>query len=166
MLKKFLVINLCLITILQFSNLKTFAMKCFDVLENNEDINSIYNVELAKVKRVSDGDTIVINTGGQNIKARLLGIDCMETNKIHRAYRQAYENNLTIEEVLTQGKNATLELKNLIKMNNNLVYFKTMGIDYYGRLLVILYDKNFNNINDLMQQTGYCPAYVFAKSKR
>lgn len=133
---------------------------------NNEDINNLYNVELAKVKKVSDGDTVVLYTGGQDIKARLIGIDCMETGKIHRAYRQAYENNLTIEEIVARGKNATTELKNIVKKNNNLVYFKTMGIDYYGRLLVILYDKNFNNINDQMQKTGYCPAYVFKKFKK
>lgn len=131
---------------------------------NNENINSSYNLELAKVKSVVDGDTIHIYTGDKITKVRLYGIDCMETSKIHRTYRQAYENNITIEEVISQGNKATKELAKIIKNNNNFVYFKTMGIDIYGRLLAILFNNNFQNINDMMLETDYCKVYVFNKN--
>lgn len=89
----------------------------------------------------------------------------METSKIHRAYRQAYDNKISIDNVVKQGNLATNELEKIIKANNNLVYFKTMGIDRYGRLLAILFDRNMTNINDKMVETGYCPVYMFNENK-
>ena len=143
----------------------TLANPCIDKFKSSDDINSKCNVQLAQVKRVVDGDTIHIYTGYQVIKVRLYGIDCMETSKIYRAYRQAYENKTSIEDIIKQGNFATSELEKIIKENNNHVYFKTMGIDVSGRLLAILYDKNMTNINDKMLNTGYCPVYVFNKNK-
>lgn len=145
-------------------NLTTMANSFFNNDKKNEYIKSSDNVELAKVKQIIDGDTIHIYTGGEIIKSRLIGIDCMETLKIHRAYRQAYENKLSIEEIIKQGKYATKELKNIIKANGNYVYFKSMGVDKYNRLLVILYDNNKENINEKLLKSGYCPAYTYKKN--
>ncbi|MBR1681616.1 thermonuclease family protein [bacterium] len=122
------------------------------------------NVETAEVKYVVDGDTIHLYTGGEIIKTRLYGIDCMETSPIHRTYHQAYNAGITIEEVINQGRLATKILKKIIKENNNKVYFKTMGVDRYGRLIAIIYDKNHKSINDMLLKTPYCIPYEYNKN--
>ncbi len=44
-----------------------------------------------EVLTIYDGDTIKVKLFSGNIFAiRLIGIDCYETSKIHRAYKQAY----------------------------------------------------------------------------
>jgi len=136
---------------------------CCERLKNNDDINSLCNVELAKVRRIVDGDTVHLYTGAETIKTRLFGIDCMETSKIHRAYRQAYDNKISIEDVIKQGKSATNKLKDVIRHNNNYVYFKTMGVDRYGRLIAILYDRDLKNINEFLIESGYCSSYRYKK---
>jgi len=118
-------------------------------------------LEIAEVKRVVDGDTIHLYTGGEIIKTRLYGIDCMETAPIHRAYHQAYDRKTTVEDIINQGNLATKIFKKIIKENNNTVYFKAMGIDRYGRLLAIIYDKNYVNINNKLKENNYCEPYVF-----
>lgn len=159
------ILNIALILILIFNvyTLSTQANICSSNIKNNENINSILNVELAKVKRVVDGDTLNLYTGSEIIKTRLFAIDCMETSKNHRAYRQAYDNNLSIEEVINRGEKATMALKRIISENNNYVYFRTLGVDKYNRLIAILYNRNFENINDMLVKTGYCLIYKYKK---
>lgn len=85
----------------------------------------------------------------------------METPKIHRTYKQAYENKLSIEEIIKQGEYAKKELKKIIKANEGYVYFKSLGIDKYNRLLVVLYDKNKENINEKLIKSGYCKVFTY-----
>ena len=48
---------------------------------------------------MQDGDTVRVKIDtGNKFNIRLQGIDCFEVVKIHRAYRQAYLENLTIDE--------------------------------------------------------------------
>ena len=48
-------------------------------------------VELLKIK---DGDTVDVRLDKNTFSVQLIGIDCYETCNIHRAYHQAYDNNL------------------------------------------------------------------------
>lgn len=128
-----------------------------NIFSDKNKLQDTKNFEICNVEKVVDGDTIVVNTGYESFPIRLYGIDCMETSKNHRAYHQAYDNNIKIGQVISNGNKATNELKRIIKENHNTLYFKTSGIDKYSRLLGILYDKNFNNINSQMKQ--YCEAY-------
>ena len=57
--------------------------------------------------RDRDGDTIDVKIEKNTFPVRLIGIDCYETGRIHRAYRQAYDNNLSIDEVIARGKQST-----------------------------------------------------------
>lgn len=66
-----------------------------------------------KLVKIIDGDTIQVKIDNNKFQVRLIGIDCYETIKIHRAYRQAYENNLSIEEVLKKGIFSKKYLENL-----------------------------------------------------
>ncbi len=125
-----------------------------------KDIKNSNNLELARVKEVIDGDTIHLDTGYSIVSTRLYGIDCMETSLIHRTYHQAYDQNTTVEKIMYQGQSAKKILNDIIKDNNRSVYFKTVGVDHYGRLLAIIYDKNFKNINNMLTQTPYCIPYM------
>ncbi len=145
----------------------TFANMLMDIFFvekfKTNDINSKYNVELARVIKVIDGDTVKLDTGGENFNARLKGIDCPETSVINRTYKQAYESNISTQETIQKGKIATKELKKIIAQNNNKVYFKTLGIDKYSRLLVNLYDNNLESINEKLVKSGLCTNYNYKK---
>lgn len=118
-------------------------------------------LEIGEVRHVFDGDTIQIYTGGEAFNVRLYGIDCMETAPIHRAYHQAYDKKTTVEDIINQGNSATKILKEIIEKNNNKIYFKTMGIDHYGRLLAIIYNMQKKNINNMLLKNPYCIPFDF-----
>lgn len=133
------------------------SIPAFGNIFSNKNYFKENEYEICNVEKVIDGDTIIVNTGYESFNIRLYGIDCMETSKNHRAYHQAYDNNIKIDEVLEKGNSATKELKKIINNNKSIIYFKTAGIDKYSRILGIIYDKDFNNINT--QMTNYCSEY-------
>ncbi len=56
------------------------------------------------MKKIYDGDIIQAKVNnGNKFSIQLTGIDCYETSKIHRAYKQAYVDKLTINEVIKKG---------------------------------------------------------------
>ena len=55
---------------------------------------------------IYDGDTIKAKINKEEFSLRLIGVDCFETSTINRTYKQAYENNLKIQDVIKQGENA------------------------------------------------------------
>lgn len=111
-----------------------------------------------KVVKVIDGNTLEVKMPQGRMKADLKGIDCFESAKVHRAYHQAYDNSITLEDVILRGKEAKKILKALIKQNKNEVTFDFQGIDVRGRALGIFYVKD-RNLNEEMKNTGLCPEY-------
>lgn len=112
------------------------------------------------ITKVCDGDTVQIGLPEGKVNVRMVGIDCYETRKIHRAYHQAYDKRISIDEVLAKGKQASEILQKIIAQDPNKIYFDFQGIDRYGRALGVLYIKN-KNINKMMQTTGLCPQYEY-----
>lgn len=112
------------------------------------------------ITKILDGDTVKAQIDDNEFSIRLLGIDCYETSKIHRAYKQAYENNMTIEDVVEKGNRAKDELVN--QLDKQKIYMEFKGIDIYGRVLGILYKDDFN-INNFMENTNYCINYQYKK---
>lgn len=92
----------------------------------------------AKVVKISDGDTITILQGKQQIKVRLFGIDAPEL-------KQPY------------GKKSKQFLANLIA--GKVVEVEENGKDRYKRILGIVYHKG-QDINAQMVENGYAWAYV------
>ena len=92
----------------------------------------------AKVVKISDGDTITILQGKQQIKVRLFGIDAPELE-------QPY------------GKKSKQFLANLIA--GEVVEVEPKGKDRYKRTLGIIYFKG-QDINAQMVLNGYAWAYV------
>ena len=110
--------------------------------------------------KVLDGDTVKVTfESGNKFSIRLIGIDCFETEPIHRAYKQAYYSHLSIDQVIYKGCEAKNYLENLHKNAKN-ISFVFQGIDKYGRVLGILYFDNIN-INQHLLDKGLCLPYVY-----
>ena len=107
-----------------------------------------------RIVKILDGDTVRAKINDNIFSIRLIGIDCYETTPNNRAYRQAYNNNLTIDEVIKNGKFSKKFLINLYK-NSNVQTFEFMGLDYYKRPLGVLYFDDVN-INQKMLNHGGC----------
>ena len=107
--------------------------------------------------KIIDGDTIILKVDKNEFSAHLIGIDCYETNANNRAYKQAYLNNLPIDDILLGGKNSKKYLKDLYK-NADKTYFEFRGLDIYKRVLAVVYFDNIN-VNDSMKTFGGCIAY-------
>lgn len=113
-----------------------------------------------EVIKILDGDTIKVKIEtGNKFDIRLKGIDCYETSKIHRAYHQAYDDNLTIDEVINKGNVATEYLKTLYSKAKT-TSFDFMGVDKYGRVLGIIYFDKLN-VNNELKTKGICKPYEF-----
>ncbi len=92
-------------------------------------------------------------------KIRLIDIDCYETSKIHRAYKQAYCNHKSIDDVIAAGLDSKKYLQNLYDNNkSNGTYLEFKGIDIYGRALGILYFDTLN-VNENLKNSGGCLNY-------
>ena len=109
---------------------------------------------------VLDGDTVKVTfESGNKFSIRLIGIDCFETEPIHRAYKQAYYSHLSIDQVIYKGNQAKIHLENLHKRATH-ISFVFQGVDKYGRVLGILYFGNLN-INQHLLDKGLCLPYVY-----
>lgn len=112
-----------------------------------------------KILKITDGDSLEVQINRNKFKIRLIGIDCYETCKIHRAYRQAYENNISVDEVVACGKKSKEYLQQMYKDNQDKeILFDFKGVDKYGRALGILYFDNVN-INQKLLENGGCKKY-------
>jgi len=114
-----------------------------------------------KIVSISDGDSLKAQIDKNEFRVRLVDIDCYETCKIHRAYRQAYDNGITIDEVVKRGNESKQYLLDLyLKNNKKNVFLEFRGIDKYGRALGILYFGTMN-VNEEMKKHGGCMVYEF-----
>ena len=67
-------------------------------------------IEIIEIK---DGDTVLAKLeNGNKFVIRLYGIDCYESKKIHRAYKQAYLDNISIDDIVEKGLLTKQYLKN------------------------------------------------------
>lgn len=114
------------------------------------------------ILKIYDGDTLCAKLdNGNKFSIRFKGIDCFETDEINRAYKQAYENNLKIDEVIKKGHFAKKYLKQLYN-NSNEAFFEFQGVDKYGRVLGTIWFDEIN-INEHLLNKGYCKEYKYKK---
>ena len=125
----------------------------------NSFVFAQYNIPIEIIK-IYDGDTIKSKTDtGNKFNIRLFGIDCYETSKINRAYKQAYNDRLSVEEVVNNGLKAKKYLEEL-HSKVKCASFNFKGIDKYNRILGVLYFEN-ENINQKLINENYCKVYEF-----
>ena len=113
-----------------------------------------------KLVKIIDGDTIIGKIDKNEFEIRLIGLDCFETSKINRAYKQAYNENLSIDEVVKKGNFAKNYVKDLYKQSEKNVYLEFKGLDTYKRVLRILYFGTLNINNELINK-NICNVYNY-----
>lgn len=78
---------------------------------------SAADLNKADILKITDGDTVLLAVNGEEIKLRLLEIDCFENKPNLRAKWQAETYGLTKTEVLHRGKQSAVVLKKLWRDN-------------------------------------------------
>ena len=117
---------------------------------------SVSASEKAVVKKISDGDTITVLSGGSTIKIRLIGIDAPESRQNQKALKDSNRSGNDLESILAQGKQATVFLKSVLKKGDTVsLEFDTVRHDKYGRTLAYVYLSDGRMLNDLIISSGY-----------
>lgn len=124
-----------------------------------------------KVLQCHDGDTVylAIEFNKEIIKlcCRLYGVDAPELAKTpekalparNRLAQLCTDCDIEITDATPSGK----LFLNKIANNNKIIKANFMGVDKYGRQLVILIDEDDTIINDVLVQEGHCHVYFGAK---
>ena len=90
----------------------------------------------AKEAQITDGDTIKLTFDGKLTTIRLIGIDTFESRKNNKAYRQAYEHGISLEEVVARGKRAKTYIKGKLSKRVKLyMEYDEDFLDRYDRTL-------------------------------
>ncbi len=117
---------------------------CFLILLLSSALSATPRTVLAKVERVSDGDTITAVTSNQTkLRLRLLGIDAPEVPHGEKSGQPF-------------GEEARDYLDHLI--GGKAVRMDAYGPDEYKRVLAVVWDEQIN-INLLMVAMGYAEVY-------
>lgn len=140
--------------------MKNFLILMLIIFISCELVCSKACLDNIKITKITDGDTVKGIVNGKEISIRLSGIDCYETSKRDRAYKQAYLNKITIEEVVQKGKESKTILTNLLQNQNNITVKFTDVDNRYNRNVGILYINNIN-INEYMIKNGGCMAFEY-----
>ena len=118
------------------------------------------------ITKIYDGDTVGARIEGEVFLVRLKGVDCYETMRISRAYRQAYEGRISVDEVVKRGERSKEYLSGLFnKVGKDRIYFQFQGVDRYSRALGVLY-FNKMNVNKEMINKGGCLVYEYKQQDK
>lgn len=110
--------------------------------------------QICFVTKVIDGDTVHATCDSKDVKIRLTTIDSFESKRNNRAYRQAYEQHITVEEVVQKGKIAKRVAEQELKNKKVTVVAPSKGpkLDMYKRLLGELYVDGVNINNKMLTE--------------
>jgi endonuclease YncB( thermonuclease family) len=118
---------------------------------------------MVKVLRVVDGDTVDIALHYEETgkifqhRVRLYGIDTPE--------KRPALSNVNRDKEIAASKQSSAALTQKLKENDNLVIAHFYKPDKYGRLLCTFYDKEGDNINNWMIESGFAYEY-FGQTKK
>ncbi len=109
------------------------------------------------VVSVEDGDTIILSINGKNERVQLKGIDAPEDTENPKLKVDLKRTGLDKEQLLTIGKQATQYLQSLIYLSKNQVslWADLKQRDKYGRIPVVVFDKDGMPLNHKMIEEGY-----------
>jgi len=123
---------------------------------------------LCRVVKVYDGDTFKCRlASGEEVRVRLIGIDTPESRRNKKAYRDSRRSGMSVEEIVSMGKEAARFTKKLIPPGT-LVYLETdvQLHDRYGRLLAYVYLPDGRMLNEVLLMEGYATVYTFPPNVR
>ena len=114
-------------------------------------INAQISGKFYSIKRVSDGDTVVIQDELDNqYKIRFIGIDAPESRNVGNR-----------KQVQVFGSEAKNHLKKLLFNKKIRLEFDMQKIDRYGRTLAYVYLENGVFLNQYLVQKGYARMATF-----
>lgn len=124
--------------------------------------------ERGRVRRVVDGDTLVVRTGGRDYKVRLIGADTPEAQVSQKLQRDAQRTGLDKALLIALGKKATELTRKLCKGRSCTLEYDPANEekghrDSYGRLLVYLSVRHKGKmclVNAELIRQGYAKAVV------
>ena len=111
-----------------------------------------YNYADIYVKRVIDGDTILLETGE---RVRLIGIDTPEMHESDKLYRDSQRTQQDISTIKELGLRAYKFTKNLVEGKRVSLEFDVEKYDKYERILAYVYLKDGTFVNAKIVQEGY-----------
>ncbi|MCQ4034573.1 thermonuclease family protein [Kaistella montana] len=115
------------------------------------NINAQISGKYYSIKRVSDGDTVVIQDESQNeYKIRFIGIDAPESRNVGKR-----------KQVQVFGFEAKSHLKKMLADKKVRLEFDVQKIDRYGRTLAYVYLENGIFLNQYLVQKGYARMATF-----
>jgi micrococcal nuclease len=105
---------------------------------------------------ITDGDTIKLFLDGEKTTIRLIGIDTFESRQNNKSYRQAYEHNITPQEVVFRGKLAKTYLKAKLAKQKDFYLEYDEGLkDRYQRILGYVWLSSKEMLNLSIVCDGY-----------
>ena len=115
------------------------------------------------VKRITDGDTIVVILNGADVKVRLIGIDTPESKQNDKALRDSGRSGKDVDTIIAQGKQATAFMKSVLKKGDSVsLEFDVVKFDKYRRTLAYVYLSDGRFLNDLIISSGYASPLTIA----
>jgi len=118
-----------------------------------------YNYDNIAVKRVVDGDTLLLESGD---RVRLIGIDTPEVHESAKLHRDAERSGQDKKKIQEMGKRAADFTKSLVGGKRVRLEFDVERKDKYGRLLAYVYlvdDGAF--VNAKIVEEGYASLMTY-----
>ena len=117
-----------------------------------------YNYADISVKRVVDGDTLLLDNGE---RVRLIGIDTPELHESAKLERDAQRSKQDAREIQEMGKRAYEFTKKLVEGKRVSLEFDVEKQDRYGRLLAYVFLKDGTFVNNEIVKQGYASLMTF-----
>lgn len=111
-----------------------------------------YNYADILVKRVVDGDTLLLENGQ---RVRLIGIDTPEMHPSQKLYRDSQRTKQDIRTIQELGRRAYEFTKNLVEGKRVSLEFDIEKYDKYNRLLAYVYLKDGAFVNAKIIEEGF-----------
>lgn len=120
--------------------LKKIILLCIFCLHLSCSYSSAETIESVYVKKIIDGDSIVVTARGKEVTVRLWGIDTPE-------YRQAYSK---------AAKKYTMAL-----LSKSEVTLEVKDWDKYGRMVALVKMQNGRYANEELVKAGYAWVHIY-----
>ncbi len=118
---------------------------------------------LAKVKKVSDGDTLIVQLpNGDDAKLRLLWIDTPEKFNGNKLVKDAEKCHTSKRKMREMGQKASAYAHRNFHVGDK-VKLKIEGKGHYGRYLALIWNKKGEFYNEEIIKDGYACIYKKAK---
>ncbi len=121
-------------------------------------IGRVYDYSNIVVKRVVDGDTLVLANGE---RVRLIGIDTPEIHDSDKLYRDSKRSQESVSEIKEMGQRSYKFTKDLVEGKVVSLEFDVERQDKYKRLLAYVYLQDGTFVNAEIVRQGYASLMTY-----